>query len=276
MNIAILSGKGGTGKTTVSTNLAIALKSNYVDCDVEEPNGFLFLNPKIQYSKTVNTEYPEIDKYKCINCGKCSSICQFNALIKIKKDIVLFNKLCHSCGACEIVCESNAITYKNREIGKIEVGFKDDIKCYRGILNVGEVIAVPVIKETLKIIGNEINLIDCPPGTSCNVVNVLKSTDIAILITEPSEFGLHDLKIAIKLVKMYNIPFAVIINKDDNKENIIKKYCNENNTEIIGTIPYNKDTAKIYSRGEIMYRDFKHKLLFDKIANKVKEMIRWS
>ncbi len=223
MNIAVLSGKGGTGKTTVSTNLALALKSNYIDCDVEEPNGFLFLKPKIETEKKVMVEYPIIDDNKCINCGVCANVCQFNALAKVKDDIMLFQKLCHGCGACKIACKYNAITYDKRDIGKIENGFSHDISCSRGILNISEPMAVPVIKELLKNLSGKRNLIDCSPGTSCNVVNALKYADGAILVTEPSEFGFHDLKMAIELVKMYKIPFGIVINKDDGEDNINKK-----------------------------------------------------
>lgn len=276
MNIAVLSGKGGTGKTTVSTNLALAVKANYIDCDVEEPNGFLFLKPKLDTEQKVMVEYPVIYEDKCTSCGACVSVCQFNALAKVKDDIILFQKLCHGCGACEIVCKYNAITYDKREIGKIEKGKVRDIDCSRGILNISEPMAVPIIIELLRNLPEEINLIDCPPGTSCNVVNALKYADGAILVTEPSEFGLHDLKMAVELVKMYNIPFGIIINKDDKKDNIIKKYCVEEEINIIGTIPYNKDTAILYSKGEILYDDLNHKTVFDKLSKEVKEVLFWN
>ncbi len=276
MNIAVLSGKGGTGKTTVSTNLALALKANYIDCDVEEPNGFLFLKPKIDKEERVMVEYPVIDDDKCNYCGACVNECKFNALAKVNHDIMLFEKLCHGCGACKIVCKYNAINYNKREIGKIEKGNVRDINCRRGILNIGEPMAVPVIRELLNDLSNEINLIDCPPGTSCNVVNSLKHADAAILVTEPSEFGLHDLKMAVELVKRYNIPFGIIINKDDEKDNVVKKYCREEEIILIGTIPYSKDTAVLYSKGEILYDDFYHKTIFDKLSKGVKEVLSWN
>lgn len=276
MNIAVLSGKGGTGKTTVSTNLALALKANYIDCDVEEPNGFLFLKPRIDKTEKVLVEYPFIDDHKCTSCGACVNSCQFNALAKVKNDIMLFQKLCHGCGACEIACRYEAITYKKREIGKIEIGKIRDINCSRGILNISEPMAVPVIRELLKNLSGEINLIDCPPGTSCNVVNALKHADGAILVTEPSEFGLHDLKMALELVKMYNIPFGIVINKDDGKDNIVKRYCRKEEINMIGTIPYSRETAILYSKGEVLYDDFYHKTVFQQLSKKVKEVLLWS
>ena len=276
MNIAVLSGKGGTGKTTVSTNLALALKANYIDCDVEEPNGFLFIKPEVDTEEKVMVEYPVIDDNKCKSCGACVNVCQFNALAKVKDDIMLFQKLCHGCGACQIVCEYNAITYGKREIGKIEKGTARDINCSRGILNVSEPMAVPVIRKLLENLSKENNLIDCPPGTSCNVVNALKYADSAILVTEPSEFGLHDLKMAVELVKMYSIPFGIVINKDDGSDNIVKKFCREEKIPLIGTIPYSKDTAILYSKGEVLYDDLHHKEIFNHLSIAAKEVLSWN
>lgn len=276
MNIVVLSGKGGTGKTTVSTNLALALKANYIDCDVEEPNGFLFLKPEVHMVKKVMTEYPIIDDNKCTNCGDCVDACNYNALAKVKNDIMLFQKLCHGCTACQITCKNNAITFNKREIGKIEIGKARGINCSRGVLNVSEPMAVPVIRELLKDLSDDINLIDCPPGTSCNVVNALRFAGRAILVTEPSEFGLHDLKMAVELVKIHNIPFGIVINKDDGEDNIVKRYCREENIPLIGTIPYGKDTAVLYSKGKVLYDDLYHKAIFDSLSKQAKEVLSWN
>lgn len=276
MRIAVLSGKGGTGKTTVSTNLALALKVNYTDCDVEEPNGFLFIKPVIEKTQTVTVEYPVIADDKCTSCDACVNACQFNALARVKEDIVLFKKLCHGCRACEIACNYKAITFNRRETGKIEWGSSGIIKCSRGILNIGEPMAVPVIRELLKNLKDEISFIDCPPGTSCNVVNALRYADRAMLVTEPSEFGLHDLKMAVELVKMHGMPFGIVINKDDGKYNIIKKYCDEEKIRIIGVIPYNRDTAALYSKGRMLYDDLYHKIIFDKLSKGVREVLLWN
>lgn len=276
MNIAVLSGKGGTGKTTVSTNLALAIKANYIDCDVEEPNGFLFLKSDIKQTKDVLVQYPYIYNDKCISCGECVEACQFNALAKVKDKIMVFEKLCHGCGACEIVCKPQAISYKKRETGRIEKGILGNISCSRGVLNVSEPMAVPIIKELLKDISKDNNLIDCPPGTSCNVVNALKYANGAILVTEPTEFGLHDMKMALEVVKMFNIPFGVIINKDDGQYNLVKKYCKEENIYIIGVIPYTKDIAVHYSKGDILYNNLDYKPIFDELCARSKEVLQWS
>lgn len=275
MNIAILSGKGGTGKTTVSTNLAITLGVSYVDCDVEEPNGFIFLNPSIEKSEEVFVEYPIIDTEKCVLCGACAKVCQFNSLAKAGKEIVVFEKLCHDCGACKLVCKAGALSYTKRPIGKLERGVAKDVDCSRGILNVGEPMAVPVIRKLLGGLTEEDHLIDCPPGTSCNVVNALKYADAAILVTEPSEFGLHDLKMAVELVKLYKIPYGIIINKDDGKENMVKDYCKENGISLYGTIPYSMEAAALYSKGNMLCEDEFYKNIFINIAEMIKEVSAW-
>ena len=253
MNIVILSGKGGTGKTTLSTNLSLLLNANYIDCDVEEPNGFIFLEPENLSKKVVEVEVPKINEDKCNLCGDCTKACQFNALAKGKNRIILFEKLCHSCGTCGLVCPMDAIDFGKRPIGIIEEGKKEGILLKRGVLDIGEPMAVPVLKNLLEDLPiDEINILDSPPGTSCNVVNVLDYGDYAILVTEPTAFGLHDLKMAIKLVNDLNIPYGLIINKLDKGNKFLDQYIESENINLLGTIPYSRKIAEYYSRGETL------------------------
>lgn len=273
MNIAVLSGKGGTGKTTVSTNLSLILKSNYIDCDVEEPNGFIFLKPDNIVQENVEVDIPTIDENKCELCGKCSEVCNFNALGKGKSRIIVFDKLCHSCGACGIACPIGALKYTKKTIGLIEEGEKGNIVCKRGVLNIGEPIAVPVLKELLQELPNGINILDSPPGTSCNVVTTLQYADRAILVTEPTLFGLHDLEMAVKLVKALKVPFGLIINKYDEKNELLEKYIEKENISILGHIPYKKEVAKTYSKGNMLIDIPECRDTFQDIARNVKEVL---
>lgn len=277
MNIAVLSGKGGTGKTTVSTNLALAIKANYIDSDVEEPNGFIFLKPEITKKEDINVIYPVIDDEKCDMCGLCAKACQFNALARTKKDILLFQKLCHGCGACKVACPNDAIKFETRVTGIIEEGKVQDITCMRGLLNIGEPMAVPVIKSLLSKTYNEkVNIIDCSPGTSCNVVNILQGVHGAVLVTETTEFGLHDLKLAVQLVRKFKIPFGIVINKEISENNIIRDYCNEENIHVLGTIPYDREIAEIYSCGKMLFDFPKYKNIFEKIGEEIKKVMPWN
>lgn len=274
MNIGVLSGKGGTGKTTVSTSLASLLKIDYIDCDVEEPNGFIFLDPVIKRTEAVYLNYPVIDKKTCDLCGKCISVCQFNALAKAGNEVMVFEKLCHDCGACKIVCEKKALNYEKREIGIINFGEKEEINCYNGVLNIGEPMAVPVIKQLLNSVDKKRDkIIDCPPGTSCNVVNTLKYVEYAVLVTEPSEFGLHDLKMAVEVAKKQNIHMGIIINKSDVKDKLIEEYARKSGIEILGKIPYSKDVAKKYSTGKLINNVEEIKSSLIDISLKIKEVL---
>lgn len=276
MNIAILSGKGGTGKTTVSTNLSTIIGANYIDCDVEEPNGFIFLNPSQIKREEVKVNYPVVDSSRCTLCGDCAKVCQFNALVRTKKEIILFEKLCHGCSACSIACKHSALTFGKRTIGIVEEGKCGNLICKRGVLNVGEPMAVPVIKKLLKNLPQGTNLIDCAPGTSCNVVNSLQYADGAILVTEPSAFGLHDLKMAVQLVRNFNLPFGVIINKYNAENERIQKYCEQEDINILGIIPYRREAAKVYSLGKMIVEMSEYKEIFEEIAKRLREVFPWN
>ena len=276
MNIAILSGKGGTGKTTVSTNLSTIIGANYIDCDVEEPNGFIFLNPSQIKREEVKVNYPVVDSSRCTLCGDCAKVCQFNALVRTKKEIILFEKLCHGCSACSIACKHSALTFGKRTIGIVEEGKCGNLICKRGVLNVGEPMAVPVIKKLLKNLPQGTNLIDCAPGTSCNVVNSLQYADGAILVTEPSSFGLHDLKMAVQLVRNFNLPFGVVINKYNAKDDRIQKYCEQEDINILGIIPYRREAAKVYSLGKMIVEMSEYKEIFEEIAKRLREVFPWN
>ncbi len=255
MKIAVLSGKGGTGKTTVSASLAFALdKCQYIDCDVEEPNGAIFLKPELQESYRVKVPVPEVDPGKCNGCGDCAKACQFNALAVIKGRVLLFPEICHHCGACSLACPTGAIYEVQREIGIIESDVTGTF--LHGRLNIGEPISIPIIRELKKRMGTDQPvLLDCPPGASCAVVQSIGGCDYCILVTEPTPFGLHDLKIAVELVKKMNIPFGIVINKATDEQRIIQDFCNENGIEVLLEISFSRRIAENYSKGILPVQD---------------------
>ncbi|MDD2458120.1 MAG: ATP-binding protein [Eubacteriales bacterium] len=249
MRIAVLSGKGGTGKTTVAASLAlVTTNSQYIDCDVEEPNGFLYLKPEFSRSSEVKVRVPLIDESICTHCGACARICQFNALAVTPNRVLTFPELCHHCGACSLVCEAGAITEVDRRIGVIEadaVGF-----AVQGRLDVGEPVGIPILDDLkIWIEPGRTAILDCPPGASCAVVHSLEDCDFAILVTEPTPFGLHDLKIAAELVKTMGIPAGIVLNKAGKDNSIIETFCTEQNLPILLKIPYSRQIATDYSNG---------------------------
>ncbi|NLX18571.1 MAG: P-loop NTPase [Desulfobulbus sp.] len=279
MIISIASGKGGTGKTTVATNLAQVLGSRVelLDCDVEEPNAHLFLQPTMTRSELVTTPIPLIDETKCNFCQKCSDFCEFNALAVVGKQVLVFAELCHSCGGCMLVCPEGAISETGRELGMLNVGNAGEIKFINGRLRVGEAMSPPLIKRVRAAADpDRITLIDAPPGTSCPVIAAMHETDFVLLVTEPTPFGLHDLKLAVEAVKLLGIPAGLVVNRADIGDKAVFQYAEDEDLPLLLTIPFDRRIAEAYSRGKMMVDELPEWRqqfieLFEKIEQIVKE-----
>ena len=282
MKIAIASGKGGTGKTTIATNLAAVLSNDgraveLLDCDVEEPNCHIFVKPEIESSKKVSVPVPKVDEDKCTGCGICGEVCQYSAIVCLKGKVLVFPELCHSCGGCMLFCPENAITEEGREIGVVEIGSAKGFRFAQGRLRIGEVMAPPLIGAVRKaVLENEVTIIDAPPGTSCPVIEAVKDTDYIILVTEPTPFGLNDLKLAVEMVRVLEVPFAVAINRCDSGDEAVKEYCSKEKIEIILEVPDDRRIAEAYSVGEMIVdvlaeykKDFAG--LYETISQKLKD-----
>jgi len=259
MKIAVASGKGGTGKTTVAVNLALAASARgmdtvYMDCDVEEPNGALFLKPEIDEEIQVQVSVPSIEQAKCTGCRQCSKICQFNAIINMGGKVLLFPELCHGCAGCWLVCPTGALSETKRVTGKLESGRAGKIKFIQGLLNVGEAMSPPVIRELKKHAPeSDMLILDSPPGTSCPVIECVRDSDYVLLVTEPTPFGLNDLKLAVETVKALKLPFGVVINRADAGDKQTVQYCHSSGIEILSEIPDDRRVAEAYSRGETAF-----------------------
>ncbi|OQY60365.1 MAG: (4Fe-4S)-binding protein [Desulfobacteraceae bacterium 4572_88] len=255
MIISIASGKGGTGKTTVATNLAISLGENVqlLDCDVEEPNAHLFMNPVFEKTEIVTTPVPQVDDKKCTLCGKCGEICQFKAILVISDSVMIFPELCHSCGGCMAVCPEDAITETGRELGIVQQGHSNGVAFAHGRSRVGEAMSPPLIKEVRALSDPEKRIIiDAPPGTSCPVIAAMKDTDFVLLVTEPTPFGLHDLKLAVGAVDVLNIPRGLVINRSDMGDDKVREYAKTVDLPILMEIPFDRKIAEAYSRGDAL------------------------
>ncbi|MBN2804419.1 MAG: ATP-binding protein [Deltaproteobacteria bacterium] len=260
MIISITSGKGGTGKTLISTNLAAYLvrsgmEATYADADAEEPNGHLFLNPVIVREEPSNVTVPYFKVEECSGCHACQKICSFNAIINFGKKVTVFEDLCHGCGACVLACKENSLGEKKRETGKISYGNAGGINFISGRLNIGESRVTPLIEDVVKKSSAESNdsllIIDSPPGTSCSAMAAAHNCDLMILVTEPTPFGLHDLKLAVEMGKALNRKMAAIINRSDLGTDDTLKYLNKNNIEILATIPFDKEIAVCGAKGRL-------------------------
>jgi len=253
VDIVIASGKGGTGKTTVATSMALSVPNSvYLDCDVEEPNGHLFLQPDIEKKETVYRSVPEVNCQLCTYCGECARLCEYNALVVLKSQILVFKKMCHSCGVCSYFCPEKAIYEIDEPIGSCRQGVvkPEYIEFVGGSLAIGEMSAVPLIahvKGHSK--RHKVNIIDAPPGTACAMVEAVRDADYCLLVTEPTPFGLHDLKLAVNVLGIIGVPFGVVINKVKDEINLIRDYCNSNEIEICMEIPFDRRLAEAYSKG---------------------------
>jgi len=254
MIISVASGKGGTGKTLVATNLALSLQDEtevqFLDCDVEEPNAHILLKPAIEQRETVSIPIPEIDERKCTYCGKCAEVCAYNALAVLKDRVLVFPELCHGCGACSYLCPEDAISEVEKEIGIVEMGHAKQIEFIHGRLAVGEAMAPPIIRRVKEHIDSKRTvIIDVPPGTSCPVVEAVKESDYCLLVTEPTPFGLNDLALAVETIKKLDIPCGVVINRAGVGDNKVEEYCLNEGIPVLLQIPLDTQIARLYSQG---------------------------
>ncbi|MEA2059920.1 MAG: ATP-binding protein [Thermodesulfobacteriota bacterium] len=276
MIITIASGKGGTGKTTVSVNLAACAKDDNAevfDCDVEEPNAHIFIKPQAVAEEDISTMIPEIDKDKCTLCGECEKICQFSAIAIVANKIMTFPEMCHSCRGCSMVCPENAVIESSRILGKLKQGRNlDNIKITWGELRVGEAMSPPLIEQVKDRMNKDnINIVDAPPGTSCPAIAALRDSDYALLVAEPTPFGLNDLTLTVEALKKISVPFGIVINRAEEEESIVDTYAEKENIEILQRFPFSREAAAVCSKGLLLTEEIPEmNSLFKELYKKLK------
>lgn len=281
MKISILSGKGGTGKTFISTNLAKSVseleKTLIVDCDVEEPNSALFFEKNNIYTETVTNPLPVVDQSRCTHCGICAKKCQFNAIASFPKTTIVYPNLCHGCGVCTMVCPDHAISEKTKKIGEMEHdSITSNLSISTGRMKIGEPSGVKVIRELKKTIKEDYKyiILDSPPGASCPVVETLRKVDFALMVTESSPFGLHDLQVAMQIVEEMEIPMGVVINRYDKANDTVEDFLKGKNIPVLMKIPFDIEIARHYSRQNLLVdysEEYKNK--FNLLMKDIEELV---
>ncbi len=257
MILTVASGKGGTGKTTVSVNLAVLAAQtkpsvHFCDCDVEEPNAHLFLHPVLEGKKQITLPLPVVDQDLCSHCGKCAEICEFNAIISLPTRTIVFDDLCHACSGCWLVCPEKAIAQGERIIGETETGKAGPLHFTHGRLRIGETQVPPLVEAVTGSAREELIIRDAPPGVTCPAVATLHGSDFVLLVTEPTPFGLSDLMVAVELVRDLKLPCAVLVNREGSGDDRVTQYCREEGLHMLKGLPFRRDVAESISRGELI------------------------
>lgn len=278
MRIAVLSGKGGTGKTLISVNMAAsANEATYIDCDVEEPNGHLFFKPQGLKTEEIPVKIPGVEEQLCNGCRQCVDFCKFNALVYVNHRLMIFDDVCHSCGGCVLFCPEQALSERERVIGEIKSGVSQNVSVISGILNTGEASGIPIIKQLLSYApaDPQPTFIDCPPGSACTVMECVKEADYCLLVAEPTLFGVHNLKLVGELVKLLAKPHGVILNKCLDEQNPAEEYCLENGIRILGRIPFDEELGRLNSKALISVRESrKYQELFSAMMQNVAKEVQ--